>query len=227
MKKRAVLILFLALSLCAAPAVFPSASFSARAEEAVSGQAEEKSLYQRGMDIVALLADMAHNPAFLEVYGVPQSVAPVVERISQGDYSQPSRVYRLTPQSSLSGLIGQLAGSWGQLPDSVADYLESQTLSLLRTLTLGREGLEQNVVMATFSADKLFVSRELSQDMFYLYMFENGCPVLVSFQGGEDGAVSAQGTFLLNEGLASGETSVQSFFSLEGIYLCRVELLTD
>ena len=73
---------------------------------------------------------------------------------------------------------------------------------------------DQIPATAVCTAGKTFVCSEASGDVTYLYVYETGYPIAVSFSEGENHAWSASGTFLINDRLdAASQESIASFFA--------------
>ena len=63
----------------------------------------------------------------------------------------------------------------------------------------------------------------LSEDVIYIYTFEKGYPVAVTFTVGENGAVSAGGNFVMYEEFTCGSSEeVQEFFCEFGASVTEV-----
>ena len=61
---------------------------------------------------------------------------------------------------------------------------------------------------------KTFVNENATEDVIYLYTYENALPVAVTFTIGEDQAVSASGVFVMYDGFTCGSADeIKSFFS--------------
>ena len=73
------------------------------------------------------------------------------------------------------------------------------------------------------TAEKLFVSGELTENEIYLYVYENAAPVAVTFMMGEDGAVAARGMFILYEGFEADRLEeMEGVWERFGVWVERV-----
>ena len=58
-----------------------------------------------GGAVVALMADMAMNDDYAELFNLPAAYDETIQKLRSGDYSKPSRTYLLTvPEEKLLGL---------------------------------------------------------------------------------------------------------------------------
>ena len=60
------------------------------------GNAEAKSLYEQGLEIVQLMSEMTQTEGYVDVYTGNSEVKGVIQSISAGDYSSPKAVYAIT-----------------------------------------------------------------------------------------------------------------------------------
>lgn len=166
-----------------------------QAQQAESG----RSLYEHGMEIVAMLSEMAQNEDYVQLLISSPEVISLLADLGQGDFSQPSAVYQIT--ASLDAIVSLFEEedpgfSLNQLSPAVREMWESRLLSILVNQVNAQYGSTFLAACSVCSASQLFVSRELTENMIYLYAFPNAAPVAVTFIKGENGAVSASGMFL-------------------------------
>ncbi len=160
-----------------------------------------KSLYDQGLEVVQLMAEMARSEDYVALYSGSSDVQAILERAGRGDFTAPQAVYRLTvPASALLTLAEEetdleLSG----LTPAVRKVVEDKLQPALATMINAQAGTTAIAAASICAADKIFVSGELKENALYLYTFENAVPAAVSFTAGEDGAVSASGVLILND----------------------------
>ena len=204
MKKRipaALLALALILSLCAC------------------GGAKEKSLKEQGLEVAALMEEMVNSEAYIQYHTGSPALAEIAAGIAEGDYSAPAAVYSLTPPEDAAGVWDASLHGLDGLSAALKDVILRKTLgpALIQQIN-AMSGAETLALSAVCTAGKTFVCREAAGDVIYLYVYESGFPIAVSFSEGEDKSFSASGTFLLSEQFdASSQESIASFFAEYGM----------
>ncbi len=160
----------------------------------------ERSLREQGLEIIALMAEMARSDRYMAAYTQDTALQELVASAASGEYTAPDRVYAITlPQGVLDALVSSM-GMEGLSPE-LLEYTQARCCAVIPTQLNAAEGASVLAASSLCTAGKTFVSTELSESTIYLYTFPEGLPVLVTFTPGEGGAVSASGTFLFRQGL--------------------------
>lgn len=176
--------------------------------------APSKTLYERGTELAAELAEMAGNRDYLSLYTGQGEVLDILTRAVEGkDYTAPKAVYSLTISEDAAGKI--LAAlemeNANALPDHLKGKVREKVFQALPAQVNAMAGADTLAAASICTAGKVFVDPAVTDGVIYLYTYENGVPVAVTFLPGEDGAVSAGGTFLLGDSF-----SVDSLEDLSG-----------
>lgn len=156
--------------------------------------AEEKTLADHGMDVIALLVQKASSPAWLQAYTQAPEIISLAEEVCAGDYSQPVHIYALTVDFSQSDLDMFLSAE-GLSEPLKTEFLRSLP-GMVPTLLNGQQGSAALATASMLTTSKLFVYPELTEGVIYLYDFGARDPMMVSFTVGEDGAVQASANVL-------------------------------
>ena len=79
-------------------------------------------------------------------------------------------------------------------------------------------GADATALAAVYSVQKAFVCEEVQENTVYLYVYETGCPILITLLPSGDGAVKVALNLITYDGFdaASAETIEQSF-ALAGV----------
>ena len=105
------------------------------------------------------------------------------------------------------------------------ENLLSRSFGSLITQINGYAGVNKLAASSVLTLGKSFVDNSLTEDVIYIYTFENASPVAVSFTVGENGAVSVGGNFIMYEEFTCGSVAeVQEFFSEFGAVVAEIEL---
>ena len=177
--------------------------------------APAKTLCERGEELAAELAEMAGNRDYLSLYTGDEEILGILARAVEGkDYTSPKAVYSLTVPEDAAGKILELMGMEGadSLPDHLKRRVREKMFQALPAQVNAMAGADTLAAASICTAGKVFADPAVTDGVIYLYTYENGAPVAVTFLPGEDGAVSAGGTFLLGDSF-----SVESLGSADGM----------
>ena len=177
---------------------------------------KSKSLEKCGNDVISLMDDMLRSDEYAENFGVANEHKEIVEKLRSGDYSSASAIYELSiPEESLTHGDFDFDDYSGDLKEHMRVSLYS---SFVSQLNAKEGGSTQVVATSIFAASKSYVCKSLEDIAVYLYVFENGYPIVVVFTPGESGAIRAYGNFLLNEGVNTDDAEqIEESFSELGI----------
>ena len=177
------------------------------------GKTAEKSLYDRGLEVVDLMAQAVRSEEYISALSASDALTEKIQEIAEGDYETPAAVYEITfPESSAAEFL-DLAAVEG-LPASLSDVLNHRLMAAVTSQINAMAGVESLAVSSLCTIGKTFVSSETTKDTIYLYTYESGFPVSVTFTVGEDHTVSASGVFQLYEDLPTGSPEeLEAFFS--------------
>lgn len=158
-----------------------------------------KSLYQQGSEVAMRMEEMVESEEYLKLYTTNPQILQLISACA-GDYSQPKAVYDLSvPADSLLGIIDEELNA---LSPTLKEEVIGRAQSALPTMINSRQGAEVLAASSICVAGKTFVSNEsVEEGKLYLYLYEDGCPVIVHFAPGEDNSVRAQGMLLFGEEL--------------------------
>lgn len=176
----------------------------------------EKSIYEQGIEVIALMNDMVSSENYVGLMFNNSETTALVMSFANEGYAEPKAVYKVC----LSGdaLLELLTLSdISQLPDRLGEHLRSRALGTVPGLVNAKAGIDMLASVSACAAEKTFVSSEISEDVAYLYTYENAAPVFVTFTVGEGGAVSALGQFIFDEAAFMDAAEEYGMFSLEDI----------
>lgn len=166
--------LLLALSLLPAPA-------------AVSAEEPQgPDYYQAGMETVAMMDEMVKSKDFILMLSGSDRTDGIRETVNTGDYGSPTAVYSVRLEDARSLVEKTYRAEdlerWNNLPDVLQEQLLKRvSVQSLCNIINGRTGTDQlafaSLVTAIVRNDSLPGGEPLS----YLYFFEKGTPILVTF----------------------------------------------
>lgn len=173
----------------------------------------EKSLVQHGMDMVALMDEMTESQNYLQCYTSDEEILSIIKTLAKGKYSHYDTVYALDfDAETITAMHEILQIDFASV--NMHTYLRNQAETTVIPQINGREGAKKLAAASICAAGKTFVYDALEDSVIYLYSFDDTAPIAVIFTPGDDGAVSAQGYFVLADGFtASDITEVEAFFA--------------
>lgn len=164
-----------------------------------------KSLAECGEEVISVMADMVENEDFKSLYHIPSEYDDTIQKLREGDYGKCKAVYELTiPEEELMEAHGSDI-EWENFSEELYEYLCSTVYVSFATRI--NRGYDATIASSIYAAQKTFVSREADGNKVYVYTFEKGCPITVTFVAGEDGSVRATGYFIINDDFVTDDES--------------------
>ena len=158
-----------------------------------------KSLVECGEDVISLMAEMVDSENYGSLYNLPAAYDKTISNLRDGNYSKSSAVYEmLISEDELFESIDTAINKESFSEDLYKQVCSSAYVSFASHINQ-KDGVEAMSVSIAFSAQKTFVNKEMDANKVYLYVFENGCPILITFVAGEDGSFRAIGYFIIND----------------------------
>ena len=190
------------------------------------GEAAEPDYYRIGLEVAGLMDEMVDNEDYLSMFLNVDAFDEVRERVNTHDYDRPAAVYSISvndPKSLLEEALRNDPESfrkWESLPPDLQDQLLLRfSLPALLNNADARAGA---VYMAFFSAANAFVRSESltgEEQSYYLYFFEKGAPILVTFS-----YHTASGRFLSVPGeYRNSPQDICAYLGLPGLELVPVQ----
>lgn len=184
----------------------------------------EKSLYEQGLGVISLMAEAASAEEYVGAYTGNPEIMEIIQNVAAGDYTTPTAVYSLSVNDEV--LLSMLGlENLNVISAELKENLLSRSFGSLITQINGYAGVNNLAASSVLTLGKSFVDSSITEDVIYIYTFENAFPVAVSFTVGENGAVSAGGNFIMYEEFTCGSVAeVQEFFSEFGAVVAEVDL---
>ena len=188
------------------------------------GNTSDKSVYDQGLDVISLMAEAAYTEEYVAAYTGNPEIMEIIQNIGAGDYTTPKAVYSLSVSDEI--LLSMLGlENLSSISAELKDNLLSRSVGSLITQINGYAGVNNLAASSVLTLGKTFVDSSVTEDMIYIYTFENALPVAVTFTVGENGSVSAGGNFIMYEEFTCGSVEeVQAFFNEFGAVVTEVEI---
>ena len=155
-----------------------------------------KSLTLCGEDVISLMSEMIENDYYISLYSSPNTYKEQINSLRQGDYSKSSAVYEI--KVSENELMGGTVNK-EEMSDELYQHLCSMAYTSFATRVNQASGIEAIAVASIFTAQKIYANNEADANTIYLFVFEKGRPIAVTFVTNNDGALRAVGHFIMND----------------------------
>lgn len=161
-------------------------------------QNKETSFYDRGLEVAELMVQAVNSEEYLAALSASDALTEKLDAVATGDYTSPKAVYSITfPETALEEMMAMT--TLGGMPEELAKLLNRRLTAAVMSQINAMAGVEALAASSLATIGMTFVSSELKADAVYLYIYEKGFPVAVTFTGGEDQTVSASGMFMMLE----------------------------
>ena len=155
-----------------------------------------KSLTACGEDVISLMTEMLESDDYQSLFNLPAAYDEQINKLCEGNYSKSIAVYELfiSEEEVLGKTIDKDA-----LSEELYAYICSSAYGSFVSRINQTSGLEAMAVSTVFTAQKTYASKDIDANKIYLYVFENGCPIVISFISDGNGAFRAVGQFIIND----------------------------
>ena len=174
-----------------------------------------KSLTECGEAVISLMAEMLESEDYKSLYNLPAAYDDQVNRLREGNYSKSIAVYELlvSEEELLDKTIDK-----DVLSKELYEYICSSAYVSFTSRINQASGVEGTTVSTVFTAQKSYANKDIDTNRIYLYVFENGCPIAVTFVADGKDSLRAVGHFIMNdEFIAEDENSIKESCEALGI----------
>lgn len=180
-----------------------------------------KTLLEHGQDVVALMDEMASSESYQQAMGGSDELQKVLKTL--GNHQEPQAVYKITlPDNLATSSFGVDTSDWS---DALKKNLRDRTASTIISQLNSSMGVAKLAAASACTAQKVFVSKDVTEPVTYLYVYGGATPAAVTFMPGEEGAVMASGVFVFTDSLPTG--SLEEVKELFAPYSATVEQVTE
>ena len=181
----------------------------------VSCNEKNKSLTECGEDVISLMAEMLESEEYKSLYNLPSAYDDQVNMLREGNYSKSIAVYELL--ISEEELLDKTIDKDG-LSKELYEYICSSAYVSFASRINQISGVEAMAVSAVFTAQKTYANKDIDTNRIYLFVFENGCPIAVTFVVDGNDSLRAVGHFIVNDKfITEDENSIKESCEALGI----------
>jgi len=166
-----------------------------------SGCSKTADLYDLGLQMTIQMEELVKSDYYAELAGLNDSMKPEREKFIANDYDTPVKVFSISILDSKKILenLGEISeDKWNALNPSIQEQILNKVSmqTILNYVNFKYNSGSTFAVISNYTAKKQFENYSLKENIVYLYMFETGTPVAVTFTG-YNGGIEAQSQFLL------------------------------
>lgn len=182
-----------------------------------------KSLRECGEEIISLMAEMIEYDECASLYALPPSCDEVIRILREGNYMKSVAVYELLiPEEALL----EKTVKKESLSEAVYEYICSSAFAAFASYANQGGGVESVAVSTVYSVQKSFVYNDADSNKLYIYVFEGGCPIVVTFVPDGEDLLRAVGHFIINDKFVTeDENSIKEsckMLGLDGVIVNKV-----
>ena len=212
------------------PAVAAFALCACGGGRAGTQDAGDISLYDRGLAVIDIMAEMTESEAYIGLTTANDGIRAIIQNDLAGEHEEPEAVYFISiPEEQLRAWwdLAEMEET-GEMSQELWTFLRQRILASVPSVITGMAGVEELAAANACMAQKTFAVKNEIQDVTYLYVYEDAAPAAVTFTAGEDGTVSASGTFLLQDEFSCGSAAeIEAFFEGIGVEAEVGEILPE
>ena len=170
-----------------------------------SCRASSDSLKNEGLEIISLISEMIESDSYdvIILSGV-SAYEDSIAKIKAGDYTAPNGVYEI--EVSLDYFTTFYDIDQYELSERLKDYIGDMYVNSVVSMINSKNGVFSVALSSVYTATDCFVDKSISENHIYLYAFENGYPIIVSFVPYSDGAVMATGHLVVDDNFDTSST---------------------
>lgn len=185
--------------------------------------AAPSSLYAHGLEVIQLMSEMTRTAGYVDAYTANDEIKAIIDNLKVEDYASPKAVYAITVTDEALAAMAELNGI-EDMSDELAAFLNQRTLSVIISQINGMGGAMNLAAGSICAASKSFVDAKMSEDVIYIYTYDDAVAA-VTFVKGEDGAVYANGTFVMYDGFPCDSLeTIAAFFDDVAVNVTEVPL---
>lgn len=178
----------------------------------------EEALFDLGIEVTKTMQEMVYSDEYISLYADIEFEDEIV-KFQATDYNSPIAVYSVEIPSAkdvLSKLGSDNIDDYDKLSDNLKEQLDHRvTFSSIISSINAQSGTNTMVLCSILTATKYDKGIELDKSVAYLYIFEKGIPIAVTFT--ESGY--ANGQFLL----LSDSKSYEDISDIFNKFSCKVD----
>lgn len=156
---------------------------------------KDKAIHAQGLAIVSVMEEMVQNETWFDVFSHNKDLKKIVSDEGRIGKKKLKAVYKIKINDELNSYLIEPINEKRLSPD-LSKYFQNiiQTCIATNINTMG--GADTIAASGICTYSKTFVNNDIKENTSYLYTFEKGAPILITFIVGDDNAVSAHASYI-------------------------------
>lgn len=167
------------------------------------GCSKTADLYQLGLQMTTQMEELIKSDFYAEeMVGSSDSLDSARKSFIANDYDSPVKVYSINVPDSKT-IFETFSGTdediWNELSDTLKEQILNKVTAQTMFMSINSKSdpdARTYAIVSAYTVTKRFENYSLKEDITYLYMFETGKPITVTFNAG-DNEIQAIANFLL------------------------------
>ena len=178
-------------------------------ESSITKTSSKNDLYSMGLEITKIMNEMVQSEEFASIMGV-SDFSDVIKIVDTNDYDSPIAIYSIE-MPKIKDLFALFNVSemdvWSSLSNNLQKQLENRiNFGSIISIINSQHGSSELAFSSSYIASDYFDTLNVDKQIIYLYVFEKGTPIVVTFS--KKGYVSGQFLFSSNMNSLSDVRSV-------------------
>ena len=149
-------------------------------------------LLERGEALIGQLAQLqTAQDSISALYGENYVESTAFSAFASSKYDSPQAVYEIRFTDGVYSVLGVSEEELQGMPPVLRDPLHAVKASTVISKIVSKQSPEQIVLLSLLRASTCFTDTSVTENFLYLYVYESGAPITVSFQPQNDGIVQA------------------------------------
>ena len=149
-------------------------------------------LRERGERLIGQLTQLQTAEESLStLYGSSYMESELFSAFASGRYDTPQAVYEIRFTDGVYSVLGISDEDLQKMPPVLKDHLHTAKASSVLSRISSKKSPEQFVLTSMLQTSSSFTDASVTESFLYLYVYESGAPITVSFQPQNDGIVQA------------------------------------
>lgn len=182
------------------------------------------SLNEGGKLVISIVSDKVNSETYKSSIdkSMTDESESLLTELRKTDFSKVESVYGIElPDNDeyVLNLLGIDSKDKGDITDLLMkDFRKSAYTSLSSIINMKGEGTSSIAISALFNGNSSFECSDFEKNIVYLYTFKSGTKLAVSFVGGEQNSVYANGSFVFSDTLSTESIEDLQSFLQQGMY---------
>ncbi|MFI3225873.1 MAG: hypothetical protein R3Y09_00575 [Clostridia bacterium] len=165
-------------------------------------------LESKGLELIAVVDTLAESEEYITLLSASPDLTDIIADIASGDYTTPKSVFIMEDLNEI--ILDSMVLLTGQtISDELYDLIKGNFANVIPSQINAMGGAYNLAATSLLAYADSFIYEGLTSTTTYLYTFDSNYCFMVSFVPNDENIVNASVTIVINEDLASADTTEQ------------------